>query len=109
MSNGFIVTLNNQTIYEFNETRHPARLRRHLEEIDEELNQGIKLGEQWFDKPDSFQKQQYVAMVLLNALDHNKTDLVSLMAAFLSVNFCKLKEIRATNNEDYFNFTLISK
>ena len=109
MSNSFIVSLNNQTVYEFNETRHPARLRRHLEEIDENLNQGIQLGDQWLDKPDAFQKQQYIAMVLLNALDQNNSDLVSLMSAFLSNKYSQLKEIRATSNEDYFNFTLISK
>ncbi len=107
MNSGFIVTINNQTVYECNEARFPARVRRHLDEVDEKLAQGFELAGQWLDDPDEFQKQQYVAMILLDGLDHNNTSLVELMSSFLATRNKQLREIRATANQNSFNFSLI--
>ncbi len=107
MSTGFIVTINNQMVYECNDTRQPARLRRHLDEIDNKLSQGIQLGDSWVDTPNDLQKQQYTAMILIDSLDKNKEDLVNIMSVYLCKRYPALKEIRASRTDDQFTFTLI--
>ncbi len=108
MSDGFIVSINKQTVYECNETRFPARLRRHLDEIDLKIEDGIQLGENFVKTPDSFQKLQYISMLLLNALDQEDTNLVNLMSAYLVTRYSELEEIRATSSGDFYSFSLIT-
>ena len=79
-----------------------------MDEVDEKLDQGFELAGQWLDKPDEFQKQQYVAMILLDAFDRKNNSLIELMSAFLSTRYLKLKEIRATADETNFSFSLIT-
>lgn len=109
MSNGFIVSVNNQKVYECLETRFPARLRRHLDEIDLKLEQGIQLGENWVELPDDFQKQQYISMLLLNALDQQDAGLISVMSAYLVTRYSELCEIRAVQSGEFYSFSLLNK
>ncbi len=108
MRDGFIVSVNTQIVYECNDTRFPARLRRHLDEIETDISEGIQLGDNWVDQPDAFQKQQYIAMVLLNALDKQDTNLVKLLSAYLVSRYTNLGEIRATSSGDFYSFSLIN-
>ncbi len=107
MSSRFIVTINNQTVYTWNEPRTPARMRRYLDEMDADMEQGIQLGENRVSSPSDYQKQQYVAMMLLRALDQKKPNLADVMAAYLSNRCETLKEIRANVDAQSIDFELI--
>lgn len=108
MSHGFLVTLNRQVIFEYNLTRAPARVRRYLDEMDHDMQQGIKLGDEWIEAPTDFQMQQYVAMTLLNGLDRNDSNLVNVMASYLVDRMPELEEIRVEESGELFNLKLIT-
>ena len=109
MNNGFIVTLNDQLIYTYTHMPLPGRLRRYHDEMDKQMDNGIKLGEQWIDQPGALQKQQYVAMTLFNALEQKDTNLVNVVSSFLSGRYQSIKEIRVTEQDDVFNLSIISE
>jgi len=105
----FIVTLNNQTIYTCNSQPLPARLRRYLDEMDRHMENGVQLGDQRVDSPSDFQKQQYIAMYLIDALDKEDSDQVQTLSFYLSSRYESLTEIKVTQQDDLFNLKLITK
>lgn len=107
MSQGFKLTVNNQTVYEFNETRSPARLRRHLDEIDSMLDNGFELAGENIDTPTDFQRKQYIAIHLFNAIDRHDENLVRVMSAYFGSRFTEVNEIRITQSGEEFNLQII--
>lgn len=108
MSHGFIVTLNNQTIHEYNEARIPGRLNRYLDEMDQDMEKGIQLGDSWQAHPTEMQKQQYVAMVLFDGLEKKDENLVNIMSAYLFNRYKTLSEINIELNEESINLKIVS-
>ena len=108
MSHGFIVTLNNQTIHEYNETRIPGRLKRYLDEMDQGMEMGVQLGDHWQDHPTDFQKQQYVAMVLFRGLQKKDSNLVNIVSAYLQDRYKSLSEINIDQSEDLIDLQIVS-
>lgn len=109
MSKGFTVTLNEQTIHTYNDSRAPGRLRRFMDEMDRDMQSGVQLADEWVEQPSELQKQQYVAMVLFDALEKKDSNLVSLMSSYLIERYETLEEIRITQQEDLINLQIISK
>ena len=109
MNNGFIVTLNDQVIYTYTPVPLPGRLRRYHNEMDIQMDAGVNLAEHWIDQPSAFQKQQYVAMTLFNALEQKDTNLVNVVSSFLSGRYQSITEIRVTEKDDVFNLSIISE
>lgn len=108
MSHGFIVTLNNQTIHEYNEARIPGRLNRYLDQMDQDMEKGIQLGNSWEEHPTELQKQQYVAMVLFDGLEKNDSNLVNVVSAYLFDRYKTLSEINFEQNEELINLKIVS-
>ena len=105
----FIVTINNQTIYTCNKEPLPGRLRRYLDEMDRGMENGVQLGDEWVDTPSDFQKQQYIAMHLINALDKKDNDQARTLAFYLSNRYGALTEINVIQQDDLFNLKLITE
>ncbi|MFK5949227.1 MAG: hypothetical protein QM500_10720, partial [Methylococcales bacterium] len=103
----FNVTLNKQIIYTYTDKPAPARLRRFLDEIYNDMSSGIQLGDDWVIEPTDFQKLQYVAMKLFSALDNNDTNQAEVMSAYLMHRKRELKEICIIQNNDLINMKLI--
>ena len=107
MKNSFNVTLNKQIIYTYTDKPAPARLRRYLEEMDNDMSQGIQLGELFVKQPDEFQRLQYVAMKLFNALDVNDLNQAEVMSAYLLKRKSQLNEVCIHLAGDLINLKLI--
>jgi hypothetical protein len=107
MKNSFNVTLNEQIIYSYTEQPAPARLRRYLDEMESHMESGIALGEQHIEQPSDFQKLQYVAMQLFNALDKKDANMAEVMSAYLLNRNVDLREICVTLMDDVINLKLI--
>ena len=108
MSNGFIVTLNNQTIHKYNEARIPGRLHRYLGQMDQDMEKGIQLGDNWQTDPTEIQKQQYVAMVLFDGLQKKDPNLVEIVSAYLQDRYKNITEVNINQSEDIINLKIVS-
>jgi len=108
MSKGFIVTIDDQEVYTTKSIRSPGRLRRHFDEITHKMDEGITLGSQTVAKPNDYQKQQYVALLLVNGLQADDVNLVHVMAAYLYERYPQLREIRVNSQGEQFNLKLIN-
>ena len=109
MNSSFVVSLNNQTIHMYSEPRIPGRLMRYLQEMNEDMDSGIQLGEQWIPNPTELQKLQYVSTVLFDSLQKNDTNLINITSAFLADKFDCETQIQITQQEELFNLKIISK
>jgi len=107
MKNSFNVTLNEKIIYSYSEKASPARLRRFLDEIDQDMAQGIQLGDRNETNPSLIQKQQYVSMRLFHAIEKNNSNLTELLSAYLMSRNPDLKEISIIEKDNLLNLKLI--
>ena len=107
MKNSFNVTLNKQIIYTYTDTPAPARLRRYFDEMDNDMSQGIQLGELFVKEPDEFQRLQYVAMKLFNALEAKNINMVEVMSAYLINRRSHLNEVCINLTDELVNLKLI--
>ncbi len=107
MRNKFNLTLNKKIIYTYVEKPVPARLRRYLDEIDSDMDQGISFGGVLVNKPTEFQKLQYIAMTLFHALDRHDLNLVEIMSAYLLSRKNELKEVYITQSNEIVNLKLL--
>lgn len=107
MSKGFIVTLNNQTIHAYKYTRIPGRLIRYLDEKERDMQKGVQLAGQWVETPTEFQMQQYVALVLFDALMKKDSNLINVASAYLSDRYQFITEISITQKGELFNLRII--
>jgi hypothetical protein len=71
------------------------------------LQCGVKLGLQWIEKPTDFQRQQYVAMKLFNALDIKDNNQVEVMSSYLNSRNNQINEIEVIIEADLINLKLI--
>jgi len=108
MSNSFIVTIDSKVIHQYEETRNPARLRRYLDELDLHMEEGVQLGEIFVNNPDTFQKQQYIAMLLIQALDENNSNNVNVYSAYLLRSGPDLSEVNVSLQGDMCSLKLIT-
>ena len=111
MRNSFKIILNKQIIYTYTDKAAPARLRRFLDEMDNDMQSGIKLGDLSVENPTDFQKLQYIAVQLFHALETNNENLAEVMSAYLMKRNCQLSEInitqvKITQENDLFNIQL---
>ena len=109
MMHSFIVTLNNQTIYTYKDIPAPARLRRHLDEMDLHMESGVQLGDSFIAQPSDYQRQQYVAMDLIHSLDKKDFKTIDVLSAYLMKRNSKLIEIQVSLNDDIFKMKFITK
>ena len=108
MRKGFVVTVNNQIVLECANARSPARLRRYFEEMDADMDKGIQLSEEWVEKPELYQKQLYVSMLLIRCIDAQETNQVKLLQNFIADRYSELSEIRVTQHDEDFSLQLIN-
>lgn len=87
----------------------PGRLRRYLDEMDQDMALGIMLGDQPVATPDAYQKQQYVAMQLLFAIDQHNKNLAQVLCCYLQKRNPELIEVRVTEQGDEFNLKLVTQ
>ncbi len=106
MKISFNVTLNKQVIYSYTSKPTPARLRRYFDEMDNDMGQGILLGDMQIAEPDDFQKLQYVALELYTAINKNDQNLIEVTSAYIVNRNFKINEIGIEKNNDEFKLII---
>ncbi|RDH83913.1 MAG: hypothetical protein DIZ80_07185 [endosymbiont of Galathealinum brachiosum] len=107
MKNSFNVTRNKQIIYNYSVKPVPARVRRFLDEIEEDMARGIQLGEQKVAAPTDFQKLQFVSLKLFDAIENNDSNILEVLSAYLMSRKPELNEIRIVLSDEIINLKLI--
>ena len=107
MKNSFNVTLNKKIIYSYKDKPSPARLRRFLEEMDNDIASGIQVGENYEKNPTLIQKLQYVSIRLFDAIEKKDSNLSDILSAYLMNRRPELKEISIIEKDDLLNLELI--
>jgi hypothetical protein len=101
--NSLIVAINDTIVYEYSRPKRlPGIQRRFLDQMDEDMNQGITLENQEIESPDQIQRNQYVVMHLIDALEENSSRLTEAMCAYLTTRCPDLAKIDVvTDNAEY--------
>lgn len=107
MKNCFNVTLNKKIIYTYKDKPSPARLRRFLDEMDNDMASGIQVGENYEKNPTLMQKLQYVSIRLFDAIEKKDSNLLELLSAYLMSRSPELKEISIIEKDGLLNLELI--
>lgn len=78
----------------------PGAERRFLDQMDLDMDRGLRLGEQDVASPDEAQRAQYVAHQLVFAIGAEDDRLIAATCAYLSNRFPELLTIRANRHGD---------
>lgn len=88
-------------------TRHPARLRRFFDEMDQDMEQGISLGSEEIASPKMSDKITYVAIQLVRAVDAHNNNMIEITAGWLVQRAPELDEVKVTLENDNFSMQLV--
>lgn len=70
--------------------------------IDEDMDKGWQMSQQWVDKPSVEQRCQIAGNKILTALDSKKSKLIIMMAAYVLFKLPNLKLLDISTNGDMF-------
>ncbi len=107
MSTNLVVYVNGMRRLEFDRSRGvPGQQRKLLDEMDQDMDQGINLGGEQIAAPDAEQKAQYVVEHLLNALARQQESAAVIFCTYLGVRLPELVAIRAVDQGQGFSASL---
>ena len=107
MSRNLVVYVNGMRRLEFDRSRGvPGQQRRLLDEMDDDMGQGIQLGDDRIAAPDDEQRAQYVMQHLLNALARGEENAAVVFCTYLGVRLPELVAIQAVDEGAGFSATL---
>lgn len=107
MSNNLIVYINGMARIEFDRASGvPGQQRKLLDEMDADMDQGIRLGGEQIAAPTEQQKAQYIIEHLLNALARDQQGAAAIFCTWLGVRLPELMEIRAVDEGRGFSADL---
>ena len=96
MNSVLIVTINDQSMIEFDRNKPlPGLQRRFLDKMDHDMDQGVTLGGKDINQPDLLQKAQFVAINLIGAIRDNEEQLAAAMCTYLASRIPDLKQVKA--------------
>lgn len=102
------IYINDEKVLEHNnDSREPGLLRRFLDNMDLDMDEGIEINDETIFSPDQSQRANYVAMNLLHGLELKNEGLISATCSYLVNRFPKLKQIRAIENGKEITMDLI--
>lgn len=108
MSNRLTVFINGAKTLDYDKnTRQPGKQRQFLDEMDLDMDEGIKLNDEMIDSPDKMQRANYVAMNLLYGIEKKNDGLISSTCRYLASRLPELKQIKATEKGNAITMELI--
>ena len=108
MKDCLTVSINDRNVIEYDRRqRLPGKQRRFLEQMDQDMSAGIKLGSTTITEPDAFTRVQYVTMRLLHACEKGDPHMQAAMCAYLSTRSPNLDKIVASKHNDEMNIEFI--
>ena len=73
----------------------PSHQLEYLARMDQQMDQGIRLGTDWAEHPDASQRAQFVAMHLVESLQQGNEALVAASCSYLAERVPDLQQVRA--------------
>jgi len=101
MSNVMAVLLNGTAQIEYNrDISLPATQRDYLERMDQDMNAGIHLGDQYVEEPNQIQRAQFIALHLVQSLLVDNEQHIAASCAYLADRLPDLKQVKAVTKPD---------
>lgn len=101
MSDLMVVLVNGEALFEYDRTKSiTEKQQQYLDRMDEQMDAGIKLGNETIVQPDKQQRAQYVAFTLLTAIEQDNEAIIAAMNSYLAVRFPDLKQIKADTDQN---------
>ena len=110
MSDSMVVLINGEAMFEYDRTKPLAEnQRQYLDRMDQQMDDGITLGNEAIAKPDQQQRAQFVAFTLLTAIEQNNDAVIAAMNSYLAIRYPDLKQVKADidQNSNKVMFDLI--
>ena len=100
MSDSMVVLVNGEALFEYDRTKPlPENQRQYLDRMDQQMNEGITLGNEAISNPDQQQRAQFVAFTLITAIQQDNEAAIAAMNSYLAIRFPDLKQIKADTDE----------
>ena len=101
MSDSMVVLLNGEALFEYDRNKQlPEKQLEYLDKMDQQMDAGIKLGDETIVNPDQQQRAQFVAFALLTAIEQDNEAQIAAMNSYLAVRFPDLKQVKADTDQN---------
>ena len=95
------VVVNGASILEFDRSKPvPGQQRRALDVMDQNMDRGIRLGQEQIESPNPMQRAQFVANTLINALFAENYSQAMAMSTYLAKRIPELQQVKAVGDID---------
>ena len=95
------VILNGEPILEFDRRKPvPGHQRQYLDNMDNQMEQGIQMGEDFIKDPNPLQRSQFVANSLVNLLLKENYSMAVAMCTYLAKRMPDLQQIQCKSDEN---------
>ena len=96
-----VVLVNGEALFEYDRTKPiTEKQQQYLDRMDQQMDEGIQLGNETIIKPDQQQRAQYVALTLLTAIEQDNEALIAAMNSYLADRFPDLKQVKADTDQN---------
>lgn len=107
MSNELTISMNGETLHSFNKKKGLARMQfAYVQRMDENMDQGIPVGDEMIANPDRQQRVEFVIGQLLEALRVNDKRDADMMCRYLAHRMPELDGVHIVDEGDTFEVTL---
>jgi len=101
MNNVMAVLLNGTAQIEYNrDISLPDKQREHLDNMDQDMDAGIQLGNQYIEAPNQTQRAQFIALHLVQSLLADNEQHIAASCAYLADRLSDLKQVNAITKPD---------
>ena len=101
MSNVMAVLLNGTAQIEYNrDILLPDKQRDFLNRMDQDMDVGIQLGNQYIEAPNQIQRAQFIALHLVQSLLADNEQQIAASCAYLADRLSDLKQVKAITKPD---------
>lgn len=101
MSNIMAVLLNGTAQIEYNrDISLPGKQREYLDRMDQDMDEGIQLGNQYVENPNQIQRAQFIALHLVQSLLADNEQHIAASCAYLAERLTDLKQVKAVTKPD---------
>lgn len=108
MSNILAVHMNGTSVVEYDRDKPLAEQQQaYLERMDNKMDLGITLNEEFIISPDPLQRARFVASQMVQALVVDNEQLIAATCAWLALRVNELKQVRVTDSEGTYTIDLV--
>ena len=108
MALSLAVVVNGQKTLQYDRNNPlPEEQQRSLDKMDKKMDQGIAFGAQQFSNPDTKERAQYIANMLITALNEKNDSLAAATCAWLAVRMPDLQQVKSKVQDNHNVIELI--